>query len=251
MVKELDETPPTDHAAHVEQTLLQARALIESTVSLNRRRPAKGPAAPHTDVAVVAEAVEELVRGARHAVCVAVTSADAFHRIARKALTTLEPGLAVRLLCAPDVADESLAALTRDCAGQLEVRVSGADLRDIVVVDGAAALVRAAAGNATGQATLVHDPAAVRALELLFAGAWSRSRRLEDHLALSPKLRSDLTRRILERLRDGQTDEAASRELNVSLRTYRRHVAEIMRELGATSRFQAGVRAVELRLLTE
>ncbi|MEU9304013.1 DNA-binding response regulator [Streptomyces sp. NPDC048269] len=241
--------PPTDHAAHVEQTLLQARALIESTVSLNRRRPAKGPAAPHTDVAVVAEAVEELVRGARHAVCVAVTSADTFDRIARKALTTLEPGLAVRLLCAPDVADESLAVLTRDAGGRLEVRVSGADLRDIVVVDGAAALVRAVA--ATGQATLVHDPAAVRALELLFAGAWSRSRRLDDHLALSPRLRSDLTGRILERLRDGQTDDAASRELSVSLRTYRRHVAEIMRELNATSRFQAGVRAVELGLLTE
>jgi DNA-binding NarL/FixJ family response regulator len=37
----------------------------------------------------------------------------------------------------------------------------------------------------------------------------------------------------------------------VSLRTYRRHVAEIMRELDANSRFQAGARAVELGLLAE
>ncbi|MFJ3928522.1 DNA-binding response regulator [Streptomyces sp. NPDC090022] len=242
---------PADHAAYVEQSLLQARALIESTVSLYRKSPSRGPAAPHTDVAVIAEAVENLVRGARHSVCVAIRGKDAFEHIARQALALLEDGLVVRLLCTPDVADVSMAAFTRRRGARFEIRVCEAELRDIVVVDGASALVRAAAGGATGQATLVSDPAAVRALELLFAGAWSRGRKLEDHLALGPKLRSDLTRRILERLRDGQTDEAASRELGVSLRTYRRHVAEIMRDLGATSRFQAGVRAVELGLLAE
>ncbi|MBW5483252.1 TrmB family transcriptional regulator sugar-binding domain-containing protein [Streptomyces bambusae] len=247
----MPEAEPSDHAAHVERTLLQARALIESTVSLYRKRPASAPAAPHTDVAVLGEAVEELVRSARHSVCVAITGSEAFHHIARKALGSLESGLVVRLLCAPEVADRSLALLTRMPGARFEVRVCEAELRDIVVVDGASALVRTGAGNAKGQATLVNDAAAVRALELLFAGAWSRGRKLDDHLALSPKLRTDLTRRILERLRDGYTDDAASRDLNVSLRTYRRHVADIMRELGANSRFQAGVRAVELGLLAE
>ncbi|MET9610122.1 DNA-binding response regulator [Streptomyces sp. NPDC006512] len=251
MREELPEAEPSDHAAHVERTLLQARALIESTVSLHRKRPAPAPAAPHTDVAVLGDAVEELVRRARHSVCVAVTGSDAFQHIARKALTTLESGLVVRLLCAPEVADRSPALPSRAPGVRLEVRVCEAELRDIVVVDGSSALVRAASDSANGQATLVNDAAAVRALELLFAGAWSRGRRLEDHLTLSPKIRGDLTRRILERLRDGFTDEAASRDLNVSLRTYRRHVAEIMRELGASSRFQAGVRAVELGLLSE
>ncbi|RSS80827.1 response regulator transcription factor [Streptomyces sp. WAC06614] len=241
----------SDHAADVERTLLQARALIESTVSLYRKRPTSGPARPHTDVAVLGEAVEDLVQGARHSVCVAVKSSDAFHQIARQALEDLEPGPVVRLLCASEVADGSLAALTQAPGARFEVRVCEGELRDIVVVDGSSALVRAAAGAASGQATLVSDPAAVRALELLFAGAWSRGRKLDEHLALSAKLRSELTRRILERLRDGYTDDAASRDLNVSLRTYRRHVADIMRELGANSRFQAGVRAVELGLLSE
>lgn len=245
------DTTPVDHAAQVEQTLLQARALIESTVSLHRRRPDPGPAAAHTDVAVLGEAVADLVLGARHSVCLAITGKDAFGRIARESLAMLDSGPVVRLLCAPEVADGSLCQLTRTPGARFEVRVSEAELRDIVVVDGAAALVRATAGNAKGQATQVNDPAAVRALELLFAGAWSRGRKLDDHLALSPRLRSELTRRILERLRDGYTDDAAARDLNVSLRTYRRHVAEIMRELGANSRFQAGVRAVELGLLSE
>ncbi len=43
----------------------------------------------------------------------------------------------------------------------------------------------------------------------------------------------------------GHTDEAASRQLGVSLRTYRRRVAELMAMLDATSRFQAGIRARE------
>ncbi|MEU9030998.1 helix-turn-helix domain-containing protein [Streptomyces sp. NPDC048383] len=251
MREEIPEVEPSDHAAHVERTLLQARALIESTVSLHRNRSAPAPAAPHTDVAVLGDAIEELVRRARHSVCIAVTGGEAFHHIARKALATLESGLVVRVLCAPDVADRSPALQAKAPGIRLEVRVCEAELRDIVVVDGSSALVRAAADSANGQATLVHDAAAVRALELLFAGAWARGRRLDDHLALSPKFRGDLTRRILEKLRDGLTDEAASRDLNVSLRTYRRHVADIMRELGAGSRFQAGVRAVELGLLSE
>ncbi|MCT7356788.1 helix-turn-helix transcriptional regulator, partial [Streptomyces sp. 15-116A] len=101
------------------------------------------------------------------------------------------------------------------------------------------------------RATLVTDHAAVRALELLFAGTWSRCRRLDDHLTLGSRLRGDLGFQVLERLRSGQTDASAARELGVSLRTYRRHVAEIMRVLGAGSRFQAGARAVELGLLRQ
>lgn len=158
------DTTPVDHAAQVEQTLLQARALIESTVSLHRRRPDPGPAAAHTDVAVLGEAVADLVLGARHSVCLAITGKDAFGRIARESLAMLDSGPVVRLLCAPEVADGSLCQLTRTPGARFEVRVSEAELRDIVVVDGAAALVRAAAGNAKGQATQVNDPAACEPL---------------------------------------------------------------------------------------
>jgi DNA-binding CsgD family transcriptional regulator len=156
------------------------------------------------------------------------------------------------MLCTAEVADASLPALRRLPQSRLEIRVVERELREIVVVDGAGALVRGAATEQGGaQATVVNDTAAVRALELMFAGAWSRGRRLADHLELGPRLRTELTRNILERLRAGRTDDVAARELNVSLRTYRRHVAEIMRELDANSRFQAGARAVELGLLAE
>ncbi|GGW13183.1 hypothetical protein GCM10018980_71520 [Streptomyces capoamus] len=55
---------------------------------------------------------------------------------------------------------------------------------------------------------------------------------------------------VLRRLRDGFTDEVAARELGVPVRTYRRYVAEIMTLLGAESRFQAGVYAAALGMLS-
>ncbi|MFE8993165.1 hypothetical protein ACFYMI_36140 [Streptomyces collinus] len=53
---------------------------------------------------------------------------------------------------------------------------------------------------------------------------------------------------MLYALGSGMTDVTASRELGMSLRTYRRRVAELLVVLGADSRFQAGVRVGELGL---
>jgi DNA-binding CsgD family transcriptional regulator len=245
------ESPQQGHAAHLEQTLLQAHALIESTVTLYRTQPAGSTAAEPTDVAALESALGQLIGGVRHSLSVAMTGPGRFSDSVLRLLTRVGREVAVRVLCTPEAAEASLARLRRLPGARLEVRVCERELREVVVVDGGAALVRRGGGDDGRQATLVNDAAAVRALELLFAGTWSRGRRLADHLGLSPRLRTELTRNILERLRAGHTDDVAARDLSVSLRTYRRHVAEIMRELDANSRFQAGVRAVELGLLAE
>jgi hypothetical protein len=54
---------------------------------------------------------------------------------------------------------------------------------------------------------------------------------------------------ILEGLMLGSKDEALARQLGVSLRTVRRRVADLMDELGATTRFQAGMEAVRRGLV--
>lgn len=46
---------------------------------------------------------------------------------------------------------------------------------------------------------------------------------------------------ILRLMAEGEKDEAISRRLSISVRTCRRHIAEYMTQVGATSRFQAGV----------
>ncbi|MFD0548151.1 hypothetical protein ACFQ0X_02485 [Streptomyces rectiviolaceus] len=48
---------------------------------------------------------------------------------------------------------------------------------------------------------------------------------------------------VLEALAAGLTDAVGARRVGMSLRTYRRRVAELMTALEADSRFQAGVNA--------
>jgi hypothetical protein len=59
-----------------------------------------------------------------------------------------------------------------------------------------------------------------------------------------------LGREVLRQLARGAKDEAAARELDLALRTYRRIVARLMLGLGAKSRFQAGYLAARQGLLS-
>ncbi|MFV8132324.1 DNA-binding response regulator [Streptomyces syringium] len=249
----------------MEQALLEADALIESTLSLHQERFEAPVLLSRLDGNLVADAVDQFLDGVRHSVSVTVTGAGAFVAAVTHALAELAPEaaarsgsgsgsaprVAVRMLWAANAVPELLALADQVRDVPMEIRVAEGEMRELLVVDGAVALVHSKAASPDGHAAVVKDPAAVRALELLFAGAWSGARPLSVHLGLGTRLRTDMARRILEKLRAGYTDEEAAGEVGVSLRTYRRHVAEIMRELDATSRFQAGVRAVELGLLPD
>ncbi|MFF4764573.1 response regulator transcription factor [Streptomyces sp. NPDC001292] len=79
---------------------------------------------------------------------------------------------------------------------------------------------------------------------------WSHAVDATAWVGLGAHARVELVQQILHHLHTGATGEAASRELSISVRTYRRHIATIMELLDARSRFQAGVRAAELGLLT-
>ncbi|SCF87678.1 hypothetical protein GA0115255_1096713 [Streptomyces sp. Ncost-T6T-2b] len=237
-------------AAHLEQALLQAHALIESTVTLHRRQSGVTPRVVRTDASPFGAVLDRLTRQARHSVCIVLSGPGELADTVPRLLACIPDRSMVRVLCSADpVMEPTLSILRRQQAPGLGIRTSDSELRETVVVDGTAAFVRADV-TAGGQALVVNDTATVRTLELLFAGAWSRGRKLDNPFAVSPRLRTVLSQQILERLRSGDTDETAAGELNVSLRTYRRYVADIMRELDANSRFQAGVRAVEVGLLS-
>ena len=61
----------------------------------------------------------------------------------------------------------------------------------------------------------------------------------------------ELDRTIVRMLAAGLKDEAIARRLGMSLRTARRHIADIMTQLAAESRFQAGVAAARTGLLDD
>jgi hypothetical protein len=97
--------------------------------------------------------------------------------------------------------------------------------------------------------TMSAAPALVGGAYALFEAAWESA---TDVAALLGAGRPEIdarTSRVLRALGSGVTDEAAARELGMSLRTYRRRVAELLVALNAGSRFQAGVRAGELGLI--
>ncbi|MDT7788025.1 MAG: hypothetical protein QOF58_6444, partial [Pseudonocardiales bacterium] len=90
------------------------------------------------------------------------------------------------------------------------------------------------------------SPHLVQGIQSLFEAAWHGATDLASYQARFTELGA---REILEQLASGCKDETAARALGVSLRTYRRRVAELMDVLGASSRFQAGARAREAGLL--
>lgn len=58
-------------------------------------------------------------------------------------------------------------------------------------------------------------------------------------------------RMLLDALARGGKDEVVARRLGVSPRTLRRRMTDLMRRLGATSRFQAGVFAAQSGIIAQ
>ena len=90
----------------------------------------------------------------------------------------------------------------------------------------------------------------VSVLTLLFESLWAQALpvpALEERRG-EPGPRTDRAL-LLEQLTGGAKDEQIARALGLSLRTVRRRVADLLVELGASSRFQAGVEAARRGLL--
>ncbi|WP_328912078.1 MULTISPECIES: helix-turn-helix transcriptional regulator [unclassified Streptomyces] len=134
-------------------------------------------------------------------------------------------------------------------AGDAAVRVAGHVIPRMTLIDGTVAVL----GDSSGRLTVVRDKVVVRTLRSLFDTAWDGAvdpgvftgadgGPLWDTEPGSPLAQ------ILPLLGSGWTDTAAARELGWSVRTYRRHVADLMQRLRARSRFEAGMRTAQLRL---
>lgn len=94
-------------------------------------------------------------------------------------------------------------------------------------------------------AVVVREPSVVHFLYELFEQLWSQAQPFSD--AATDGLEAvakDLDRTILRLLASGLKDETIARRLGMSLRTTRKHIADMMQALGAESRFQAGCRGV-------
>jgi len=96
-------------------------------------------------------------------------------------------------------------------------------------------------GFADEPRSLVRQRGLVEALTLLFELLWERAAPVPSLDRGEP--RPDLRRFLLQQLASGAQDEQIARTLGISLRTVRRRVSDVMTEVGADTRFQAGVEA--------
>lgn len=127
-----------------------------------------------------------------------------------------------------------------------QVRVTNTLPSQVAVFGGEVALVSSdwADGSSSGR-ILVRAPALVALVADLFERYWDRAMPLASTVAGGRDERAE----ILEALMLGAKDETVARAMGMSLRTVRRRVADLMDELGATTRFQAGMEAVRRGLL--
>ncbi|MCP2166010.1 helix-turn-helix transcriptional regulator [Goodfellowiella coeruleoviolacea] len=128
------------------------------------------------------------------------------------------------------------------------VRIGVDELNETIIIDRRVAILAGDTARGARGYSVVFLPEVVQAVRTLFDAAWRAATDLDVVDRSLAELRP-LAPRILELLASGCKDETAARRLGLSLRTYRRRVAELMATLGADSRFQAGVRAHELGLI--
>ncbi|WP_208030616.1 helix-turn-helix transcriptional regulator [Streptomyces cyanogenus] len=90
-------------------------------------------------------------------------------------------------------------------------------------------------------AVVIREPALVAFLCRVYDHIWSGAMPFVPDAQEDPNITDELKRAVVRLMAQGHKDEVVARRLGMSLRTCRRHIAQIMEELDSSSRFQAGV----------
>lgn len=126
-----------------------------------------------------------------------------------------------------------------------EVRTVGELFGRMIIFDREAAFIPAHTGK--DGAVLTREPSIVETLCGVFDQLWHGADPFTEPLADDL---DDTKRTILQMLIEGNKDELIARRIGVSVRTCRRHIAELLQGMGANSRFQGGYLAASTGALT-
>ncbi|MET8161259.1 hypothetical protein ABZT47_33290 [Sphaerisporangium sp. NPDC005289] len=162
---------------------------------------------------------------------------------------SLRRGLAVKAVYHPKALDDQdMVAYLRELVslgGQVHITEDPFDR--MLIFDRSVAVVPIHPKESARGALLVKEPGLVSQLVTYFDGVWDAAtdfREFTEPSTEGPRL-SELERKVLTVMATADKDEIAAREIDVSVRTYRRYVADLMARLGAVNRFQAALRAKE------
>jgi DNA-binding CsgD family transcriptional regulator len=140
----------------------------------------------------------------------------------------------------------------REAPGMLRVRAeAGEHVRVLADVPMRLAILGTSAAMIVEQFHVYNDrrlvlrhQSMVAALTLMFEGLWEKAMPVPGLDGWRDSEGASNQRLLLTQLAGGAKDEQIARALDLSVRTVRRRVADLMEQLGATSRFQAGIEAV-------
>ncbi|MET8629731.1 helix-turn-helix transcriptional regulator [Kitasatospora sp. NPDC004669] len=126
-----------------------------------------------------------------------------------------------------------------------EVRTAPELPTRMIVFDRATAIIPVRSDDSAAGAVVLTGHGTLTALCALFEHAWAGAQpfgaaAVKDHGGLSTQEST-----VIRLLAQGLTDDAIAKRLGVSARTARRAATELMDRLGARSRFEFGVRAVQ------
>jgi DNA-binding CsgD family transcriptional regulator len=115
----------------------------------------------------------------------------------------------------------------------------------MIVVDRSTAVIPVNGDDTAAAAVVLTGHGTLTALCALFENVWAGAQPLGEAAARDGHGLSPQESAAVKLLADGHTDEAIAKRLGVSPRTARRLATDLMERLGARSRFEAGVRAVQ------
>lgn len=155
----------------------------------------------------------------------------------------VEPGgsVRIRILCQHShrydatARDQSEALLNSGA----EIRTVASLAGGLVILNRALALIPATMGTESATAS-VRDPNLVGFLYSCFEHTWATAKELETRQIETVVISEELKREIIRMLVDGAKDDAIARRLGLSVRTCRKHVGQLMRRYGVSTRFQLG-----------
>lgn len=155
----------------------------------------------------------------------------------------ISSGVRVRKVYNPEVLSEA-AELTQLAGVGVGIRICRTPMsHETIIIDRKVAITAGPPVDGVRNYAVVQAPEVVAGLAMLFEATWDSGVDLGEFDG--PAL-DERNREVAQMLGSGLTDEASARKLGLSLRTYRRRVAELMELLAADSRFQAGLRARDL-----
>ncbi|AXK37050.1 LuxR family transcriptional regulator [Streptomyces armeniacus] len=220
----------------------------------SRRQPPRG-VEQLTEPAQIRDRIDDLAFFARDEILsvesAAEPSPDSINRARALGLRSLRHGVRVRsVVPAASLGHVVTAAHLRELAAEgALIRVATEVTERIVVFDGRTAVVPVDTERPERGALFAYESGLVTHIVALFERIWGQAEdlltALDGRAATDAPCVTERERQVLESMVSVGKDESGARSLGISVRTYRRHVADLMQRLGAASRAQAALLARE------